>query len=221
MVDKHTCTSSSRRRTTTPTGSWVASLALPILTKNPHMGAKELQTKLEEDHNVTIAYETVWRGKEKALKELYGTWENSFQMLYSWKAAVLEKMPDSIIEIDVRIEEGKEYFNRFFCAFGPCIQGFKEGCRPYLSVDSTTLNGRWNGHLPSAIGVDGHNWMYPVAFGFFEGESDASWDWFMQQLHKAVGDLPLLAICTDAHKSLTKAVRKFFPMQRRENVSGI
>jgi hypothetical protein len=56
----------------------------------------------------------------------------------------------------------------FFCGFGPCLQGFREGCRPYLSVDSTTLNGRWNGHLPSATSVDGHNWMFPVAFGFFD-----------------------------------------------------
>jgi hypothetical protein len=40
------------------------------------------------------------------------------------------------------------------------------GCRPYLSIDSTTLNGRWNGHLPSVTDADGHNWMYPIAFEF-------------------------------------------------------
>jgi hypothetical protein len=27
----------------------------------------------------------------------------------------------------------------------------------YLSIDSTTLNGRWNMYLPLATGVDGHN----------------------------------------------------------------
>jgi hypothetical protein len=37
------------------------------------MGAKELQSVLQEQHNCTIAYDTVWKGKEKALKELYGT----------------------------------------------------------------------------------------------------------------------------------------------------
>ena len=217
IVDHHTCTSSGRRKTTTPTGSWVASLALPILTNKPHMGAKELQTLLQEQHNCSIAYDTVWKGKEKALTELYGSWEDSFRLLFSWKEAVLEVMPDSVIEFDLVVEVGKLYFSRFFCAFGPCLQGFREGCRPYLSIDSTALNGRWSGHLPSATSVDGHNWMFPVAFGFFESETKESWVWFMKQLHKAIGDLPLLAICSDACKGLTGAVEEIFPnAEKRE-----
>jgi hypothetical protein len=32
---------------------------------------------------------------------LFGTWEESFQLLYSWKEVVLQKSPDSVIEIDV------------------------------------------------------------------------------------------------------------------------
>jgi hypothetical protein len=88
---------------------------------------------------------------------------------------VLQKMSDSVIEIDIDEEENERlYFKRFFCALGPCLEGCYEGCVPYLSVDSTTLNGRWNDHLPSATGVDGYNWMFPIAFGFFEGESKDS-----------------------------------------------
>jgi hypothetical protein len=37
----------------------------------------------------------------------------------------------------------------------------------YLGVESMALNGRWNNQLASAIGVDRHNWMYHMAFGFF------------------------------------------------------
>jgi hypothetical protein len=181
------------------------------------MGAKELQTILQDLNNCTIAYDTVWKGKEKALRELYGCWEDSFQLLLRWKEAVLEKMPDSVIDIDVRVEDGKIFFSRFFCAFGPCLQGFREGCRPYISVDSTALNGRWNGHLPSATSVDGHNWMYPLAFGFFESETKDSWTWFMTQLRKAIGDLPILAVCSDACKGLTAAVEHVFPnAEKRE-----
>jgi hypothetical protein len=58
-------------------------------------------------------------------------------------------MPDSVIEIDIDEEEDERlYFKRFFCALIPYLEGFHEGCRSYLSVDSTKLNGRWNGHLP-------------------------------------------------------------------------
>jgi hypothetical protein len=181
------------------------------------MGAKELQNTLQEQHNCTISYDTVWKGKEKALRELYGTREDNFKLLFRWREAVLEVMPDSVIEFDLVVEDGKLYFSRFFCAFGPCLQGFREGCRPYLSVDSIALNGRWNGHLLSATSVDGHNWMFPVAFGFFESETKDSWIWFMQQLRKAIGDPPVLAICSNACKGLTSAVNDVFPnAEKRE-----
>jgi hypothetical protein len=82
LIDEHRCISGGRRKTTTHIGSWVASLALPILKKKLFMGAKELQTTLQDTHNCQIAYETMWKGKEKALDQLYGTWEDNFQLLF-------------------------------------------------------------------------------------------------------------------------------------------
>jgi hypothetical protein len=186
------------------------------------MGAKELQTTLQDTHSCTIAYETVWKGKEKTLAQLFGSWKDSFQLIFRWKEAVLETMSDSVIEIDLDVHDGQLYFRRFFCAFGPCLEGFREGCRPYLSVDSTALNGRWNGHLPSATSVDGHNWMFSVAFGFFEYETYESWSWFLQQLRKAIGEPPLLAIHTDACQGLTDTVKGVFShAERRECFSHL
>jgi hypothetical protein len=153
----------------------------------------------------------VWKGKEKALGQLYRTWEDNFQLLFRWRAAVLEKMHDSVIEIDLDEEEGKLYFRRFFCTLGPCLQGFCEGCRSYLSVDSTVLNSRWNEHLPSTTGVDEYNWMFPVDYGFFESESKDSWTWFLLQLLKAIGEPPLLAMHCDTSKGLIGAVKDVFP----------
>ena len=106
-----------------------------------------------------------------ACDELFGTWKQSFQMLFDWRAEVLQRSPESIIEIDVKQVDGELYFHRFFCALSPCIEGFLEGCRPYVSIDSTALNGRWNGHMAAATAIDGHNWMYPLAFGFIDGET--------------------------------------------------
>lgn len=211
LVDQHDCVSSSRVKTITPSQDWVASKAVSILRNSPNMGAKELQKKLQEQHKLTITYDTVWRGKEKALAEVYGKWEESFEMLYKWKAEVLKRSPGSVVEIEVLEIDGNVYFHRFFCALKPCIDGFMEGCRPHLSIDSTALNGRWNGHLASTTAVDGHNWMYPLAFGFIASETEDNWTWFMNQLKKAIGDPPLLAVCTDACKGLENAVKNVFP----------
>ena len=93
-------------------------------------------------------------------------------MLYNFKAEVHARCPGSVVEIDTKSEGGKIYFNRFFMALEPCIQGFKDGCRPYLSVDSTVLTGKWKGFLASATSLDGQNWMFRVAFGLFDTETE-------------------------------------------------
>ena len=83
----------------------------------------------------------------------------------------MKRCPESVVEIEVLEVDGQIYFHCFFCALKPCIGGFLEGCRPHLSIDATTLNGRWNGHLVAAIAVDGHNWMYLVAYGFIASKT--------------------------------------------------
>jgi hypothetical protein len=97
------------------------------------------------------------------------------------------------------------------------LMGFLEECRPYLSIDSIVLNGRWNDHLAAVCSIDGHNWMYPIAYGFIDSEIKDNWTWYITQLHKALGDMPLLVVCTDACKGLEEAMKLVFPMaEQRE-----
>jgi hypothetical protein len=56
----------------------------------------------------------------------------------------MRNMSNSVIEIDIELKDDMSYFQRFFYALRPCIDGFLEGCRPYLSIDSTAFNGRWS-----------------------------------------------------------------------------
>jgi hypothetical protein len=153
---EHFCSSTGRVKSRMTTYHWIAEKAVPFL-KDPNMGTKKLREELQDKYNVRLGYSTVWAGSQKAIEKLYGSWEESFADLYRFKAEVENKMPGSIVEIDVQEEEEGVYFHRFFCCFKPSIDGFLNGCRPYLSMDSTALNGRWNGHLASATGIDGHN----------------------------------------------------------------
>ncbi|WVZ70929.1 hypothetical protein U9M48_019558 [Paspalum notatum var. saurae] len=84
----------------------------------------------------------------------------------------------------------------FFCCFKACIDGFRDGCRPYLSIDSTALNGMWNGHTLTACAIDGHNRLFLVAFELFESETKENWAWFLEQLRS---------------KGLIEAVKQVFP----------
>src|SRR6266508_1384781 len=160
--------------------AWVKERSINILRKEPTIGAKDLKKKLQESYNVTVGYHTVWKGKEKAIDAVFGTWGNSFQFLFNFKAEMEKRDPSSIVEVDTKVDDkGRVCFHRFFMALRPCIDGFIAGCRPYLSIDSTALNGKWNGHLASCTALDGHNWMFPVAIGFIDGETEDNWTWFM------------------------------------------
>jgi hypothetical protein len=64
ITNDHTCTSSGRRKTTTPTSSWVAGQALPILMKKLHMGVKELHCRRHCRINITAQLRMKQCGKE-------------------------------------------------------------------------------------------------------------------------------------------------------------
>jgi hypothetical protein len=73
---------------------------------------------------------------------MQGSWDESFNMLYNFKAELEVKCMGNIVEIDCTRIGNKIYFSKLFVALKPCISCFLHGCRPYLDVDSTHLNGK-------------------------------------------------------------------------------
>jgi hypothetical protein len=169
---------------------------------NPDIGAKELQNRILQTHFVEINYKRVHAGYQLALDKVYGTWKDNFDSLYSWKAEVERRSPGSMVIIEHHSVREKHHFKRMLIAFKACVDGFLNGCRPYHSIGSTFLTGRFRGQLATVCAVDGHNWLFPVVFAIKECEDSENWEWFMEKLHDCIGDPIGLAICTDAGKGL-------------------
>lgn len=169
------------------TNAWVKDRVIAKLRQDPTIGATALKKFLEKKFKINISYYVVWDGRQIALDEILGRWEDIFQHVFSFKAELERRCPGSIVEIEHERVGNEMRFSKMFVALKACVDGFLNGCRPYLGIDSTVLTGRWRGQLASAIGIDGHNWMFPVAYGVFESESAANWQWFMQNLHRAIG----------------------------------
>lgn len=208
----HTC--ESRRRQGTCVGVtqfWVCSQVIDWLKEDSTVGATELQRRLKDAHKILVPYKRVYKGKLLAMDKIYGPWDKSFDNLYRFKAQLEECSPGSILVIDNHTINKKIRFNRLFFALKPCVEGFLRGCRPYLAVDSTFLTGRFRGQLCIACAVDGHNWMYPVAVGVIDSETNENWVWFMERLKEAIGNPEGLTFCTDCGQAVMNGVSEVFP----------
>ncbi|XP_022033043.1 uncharacterized protein LOC110934163 [Helianthus annuus] len=119
------------------------------------------------------------------MKEHYGK-------LGAYLAALKEANPTSTFEL-VTVpseyygqEPGTEVFFRLFICFDPIKKGFLAGCRRLLCLDGCFIKTFLGGMLLVAIGRDGNDQMYPVAWAVVEGENNDSWWWFMNELKKCL-----------------------------------
>lgn len=206
----HECPTTKLMEGKMATQDWIADRLKDWLKKNPDKGAKAAKEKLEERYEIKLKYSKAWAGRRLAENQIHGTYEDSFQLLFNWKAEIEKRSPGTIVTIDLQKLGKNMCFKRMFVAFKACVDGFVNGCRPYIGVDSTRLTGKYTGQLASATSVDGHNWLFYVAFAIFDSETDDNWLWFMKQLHGAIGAPEGLVISTDACKGLEKAVGAAF-----------
>ena len=158
-----------------------------------------------------MKYSKAWSGLKLALDQIHGTHDESFQLLFNWATQLELNSPRSRVQIEVEKIGGRTRFKRIFVALKPYFDGFLAGCRPFIGVDASFLHGKHTGQLAAATGVDGHKWLYHIAYGVFDTENEDNWTWFLENLHIVIGDPPGLVLCSDACKGLEKAIDVVFP----------
>lgn len=73
-------------------------------------------------------------------------------------------------------------FHRLYMSFAVMKKGFLDGCRPVIGVDGCFLKGSFKGILLVAVGRDGNDNMYLIAYAVVEAETKDSWTWFLETL---------------------------------------
>jgi len=111
--------------------AWIANRATEVLKCTLELRAKKLQVELERQFPIKMSYNKMWEGRQLALKGLHGTWDESFRMLWSFKAELEATCPESIVKIDCKKnkKDGRVYFCRMFMAIKACVNGFLASCR--------------------------------------------------------------------------------------------
>ncbi|XP_013633937.1 PREDICTED: uncharacterized protein LOC106339634 [Brassica oleracea var. oleracea] len=140
-----------------------------------------------------------------------GTPECGFESLPSYLYMIRRVNPSTVTRLHID-ELGR--FMYVFLAFGASVNGFPF-MRKVVVVDDTFLNGKYKGTLLIALAQDGNLQIFPIAFEVVDTENDDSWHWFFTQLKLLIPDDEGLAIISDMHNSIGKAIRNVYPLAAR------
>ncbi|CAN1841840.1 hypothetical protein LINPERHAP1_LOCUS36640, partial [Linum perenne] len=145
-----------------------------------------------------------WVGLYKELPRLLGAieyWNPDIAYRFFTRPLVTET---SITVLDVSI------FHCVFWSFAPYIIGLNH-CLPVIQVDGTFLKGKYKGTLLVTTTIDGNRQIMPLVFAIIESENTHNWPWFIQCLQMYVTQRRGLAIISDRHAGIKRAMEDYGP----------
>ncbi|CAI9265245.1 unnamed protein product [Lactuca saligna] len=120
---------------------------------NPTIPIRALQEQPQRDYQVGLSKMKVFRARTEALNQV------------RWDYVESEPNPNS----ETRT------FKRIYMCLGPLKKGFAAGRRDFFGVDGAFMKGPYPGQILLAVGIDGNNGTYPLAYAVVESKSTNSW----------------------------------------------
>lgn len=202
LDENHTCVRDYRHPTlVNPT--WIAKQFLKQLCAKPKMKGREMKEEVKKKFLCVVSKGQCYRAKKKALEIINGKLTEHYARIWDYAYEVIRSNPGSTAKVGVTVNpDGCTYFHRFYVCFKAIKEGWSRGCRRVIGLDGCFLKGQCKGELLTAVGRDGNNQVYPIAWGVVDVENKDNWQWFMELL---VDDLGLqlgggLTILSDQHK---------------------
>ncbi|XP_074352848.1 uncharacterized protein LOC141692000 [Apium graveolens] len=147
-------------------------------------------------------------GVQEALREHYSR-------LRDFAHEILKTNSNNTVEIrTTRLNEtDANKFKRIYICYDALNKGWKAGSRPVIGFDGCFLKTVCGGQLLSAVGRDGNNQMFPIAYAVVETENTESWKWFTELLSADLnlGDGDGYTVISDQQKGLDNALKEVLP----------
>lgn len=211
--ESHTCGGIAHLGHQQASVQWVANSVEQRLRENPNYKPKEILEEIHRVHGITLSYKQAWRGKERIMAAMRGSFEEGYRLLPQYCDQVKRTNPGSIASVYGNPTDN--CFQRLFISFQASIYGFLNACRPLLGLDRTFLKSKYLGTLLFATGFDGDGALFPLAFGVVDEENDENWMWFLSELHNLLEvnteNMPRLTILSDRQKGIVDGVEANFP----------
>lgn len=155
------------------------------IVKMPFMKARHIRALVKKKTGVVIDYPKARRAKLRVMKQIQEQYIDEFKRLREYADELVTTNPGTTIKLEVDRENPDQapIFHRMYICFGALKENFKNGCRPMIGLDGCFLKGLVKGQLLTAIGRDGNNQMFPIAWAVIAGvENTEHWKWFVESL---------------------------------------
>ncbi|XP_025641161.1 uncharacterized protein [Arachis hypogaea] len=170
----------------------ICRIILPLIQSNPFVSISILQGAVQASYHFKPSYRKVWMAKQKAIAQICGDWEESYNKVSKLLQALQSCFPGTICDLRVKpFYDGHllvcdcSMFDKVFWSFPSCVEAFKH-CKSFVSVDGTHLYGRYGGVLLIAVAQYGNSNILPIAFAIVESESTESWSFFLTNLRRHI-----------------------------------
>ncbi|XP_010248473.1 PREDICTED: uncharacterized protein LOC104591381 [Nelumbo nucifera] len=215
LNDTHSCIRVTTNRKATNT--WVSTKIEGLLRADPTMSSSVLRSEIRIMFVIDVTWRKVHRAKLKVVDRIRGSLADSYAILPQYCTTLLASNPRSVVKLHAPLDSEEntyEVFKRVFICLASPRDGFLDGCRKIIQLDGChTKTGAIGGIILTAVGIDGNNENFPIAYSIVEAESRDSWTWFLVELRDALGidDAHRWTFMLDRQKGIVEAVSCCMP----------
>ncbi|XP_056697540.1 uncharacterized protein [Spinacia oleracea] len=146
------------------TTKWLVGKLLPEIEANLDIPVLTLKKMTQQKYRIQVKTRLFYKVKALAKEVINGSFSESYALIPRYAEMIKETNPGSYALITWHSDPG---------------DGFLKGCRPIIGIDGAHLSGFFKGILLSALGIDGNNEIFLLAYGVVDTES---WNYFMRNL---------------------------------------
>ncbi|KAL9668764.1 hypothetical protein QQ045_006304 [Rhodiola kirilowii] len=178
------------------------------MSENTRFFSGQIRNLIQRDYGYEISYWKAWKSQQKALVNMFGKWDESFNRLPHLMQALQDSSPNNFVKwVVTPLDNGTIQVNRIFWSFSESIHAFNH-CRPLISIDDTHMYGKYDAKLLVAIGLNVNNHILTLGFVLVESENTSSRKWFMSCIWEGVTQRDGLCVVSDKHNEILADMRE-------------
>ncbi|XP_021775519.1 uncharacterized protein LOC110739372 [Chenopodium quinoa] len=208
------------------TSEWLCRQLQSDIQANHDIPVESLQRLCMERYMIEVKKRLFYKVKAMCKERIHGGYREAYSLLPKYAEMVKETNPGNyaLVSWGESTANQPPRFKAFFFSFAAQCRGFLRGCRPIIGIDGAHLSGHFKGILLTALGIDGNNEIFLIAYGVVGTESIDNWGYFLRNL-KILFDKEGCSrddwtFISDRMKGVDTSILETFPEQQEECVSS-